>query len=69
MNEMVTFVRKTVFGIDAKTAAERADDIDRVLPFLMNGVDLARTERLAQFTRELRALRDMSVFELDDLED
>lgn len=55
----MNFERKTLFGIDAKTAAERADDIDRVLPFLISGVDPARTEQLAQFARELRALREM----------
>lgn len=48
------FIRRTVYGMDPGRVRLIADDIDRVLPFLRDGVDVERTERLAQFARDLR---------------
>lgn len=48
---------KELHGTVRLRRAERiADDIDRVLPFLMDGVDAERTARLAQFAHDLRNL-------------
>ena len=54
------FTRKTVYGIDEQTARQIADDIERVLPFLRDGVDIDRTDRLDRFARDLRNIREMT---------
>ncbi len=55
---MATFTRHTVYGLDAATARQIADDIERVLPFLPDGVDLERTARLQNFARDLRNIEE-----------